>query len=554
MMGSQLGSLVDPQQGPKKKNIWFGIGGFAFFLSVIWGMVSGGTNDVLETMSTIACCFSIVAFVVGASVASAAAAKAQEAAGNVQIFNPGTLGTTIPPPTTMSTPVSMTDGDSSLSIEKTNWDVDEEISLRFKAPPWPVANKAWVGIVPMPMQSGSEALNDEETVSFLYLQGHTSGKLSFPSPGEGEWSIRLHDADDPAIAKQIAEVDFTVGASNEGAAELPTPPPSMMEAIEEFDEDAVGSALPTPPPSMMEAIEEFDEETINSMADEMGANLQEVIEQHAGDFDAAELKLMSTETFDSKLSALPEPVRMKVQSKLFQKIDAIKLKVDAKKARAAAGVAAGVAAVGVAAAATSSAASKVEEVAEKVEEIAAEPEPEPEPEVIQEPEPVPEPEPEPEVIQEPIPVPEPEPEPEAIEEIAPVPEPEPEPEAIEEIAPVEEVAEASIPLHDLIVQLSEARFASERSAIINEMEGASYSFAIEVERVERTVGIGLSEHLKSGRSLTGNIIGDDIEVLVRMPASRNEEMEAVQGASIDVNAVVSDWNSLRKRLDLNHIE
>ena len=515
MMGSQLGSLVDPQQGPKKKNIWFGIGGFAFFLSVIWGMVSGGTNDVLETMSTIACCFSIVAFVVGASVASAAAAKAQEAAGNVQIFNPGTLGTTIPPPTTMSTPVSMTDGDSSLSIEKTNWDVDEEISLRFKAPPWPVANKAWVGIVPMPMQSGSEALNDEETVSFLYLQGHTSGKLSFPSPGEGEWSIRLHDADDPAIAKQIAEVDFTVGASNEGAAELPTPPPSMMEAIEEFDE-----------------------ETINSMADEMGANLQEVIEQHAGDFDAAELKLMSTETFDSKLSALPEPVRMKVQSRLFQKIDAIKLKVDAKKARAAAGVAAGVAAVGVAAAATSSAASKVEEVAEKVEEIAAEPEPEPEPEVIQEPEPVPEPEPEPE----------------AIEEIAPVPEPEPEPEAIEEIAPVEEVAEASIPLHDLIVQLSEARFASERSAIINEMEGASYSFAIEVERVERTVGIGLSEHLKSGRSLTGNIIGDDIEVLVRMPASRNEEMEAVQGASIDVNAVVSDWNSLRKRLDLNHIE
>jgi len=54
--------------------------------------------------------------------------------------------------------------------------------------------------------------------------------------------------------------------------------------------------------------------------------------------------------------------------------------------------------------------------------------------------------------------------------------------------------------------------------------------------------------------LTGNIIGDDIEVLVRMPASRNEEMEAMQGASIDVTAMVSDWNSLRKRLDLNHVE
>ncbi|MCS5537020.1 MAG: hypothetical protein NZ770_02845, partial [Candidatus Poseidoniaceae archaeon] len=219
------------------------------------------------------------------------------------------------------------------------------------------------------------------------------------------------------------------------------------------DTSTVSSALPTPPPNMMEAIEEFDEDAINSMAEDMGASLQEVIEQHAGDFDAAELKMMSVETFDSKLGALPEPVRMKVQSRLFQKIDAIKLKVDAKKAKAAVGVAAGVAAVGVAAAATSAAASKVEEVAEKVEEITTEPEPEPEPKVIQEPEP------EPEVIQE------------------PEPEPEPEPETIEESEPVVEVVEASIPLHDLIVQLSEARFASERGAIIDKMEGASYSFA-----------------------------------------------------------------------------
>ena len=519
MMGSPLESITGLQQGPKKQYIWFGIAGFAFFLSLLWGLIDGGSGGVLEMMSSMACCFSIVSLVIGGGVASAAAAQANAAVDGIQIFNPDTLGTTMPTPgTTMTTPVTVTEGDSSLSIEKNNWDLDEEISLRFKAPPWPASNKAWVGIVPADVKSGSEALNDEATTSFLYLQGHTSGKLSFPSPGEGEWSIRLHDADDPTIAKQVAEIDFSVGESEKIGTGLPTPPTGMMAA----DTSTVSSALPTPPPNMMEAIEEFDEDAINSMAEDMGASLQEVIEQHAGDFDAAELKMMSVETFDSKLGALPEPVRMKVQSRLFQKIDAIKLKVDAKKAKAAVGVAAGVAAVGVAAAATSAAASKVEEVAEKVEEITTEPEPEPEPEVIQEPE--------------------------------PEPEPDPEPETIEESEPVVEVVEASIPLHDLIVQLSEARFASERGAIIDKMEGASYSFAIEVERIERTVGIGLSEHLKNGRSLTGDIIGDDIEVLVRMPASRNEEMEAMQGASIDVTAMVSDWNSLRKRLDLNHVE
>ena len=517
MMGSQLEELASHPAGPKKQNAWFGLAGFLLFLSVIWGAVGGG-EGVLGTMSSMACCFSIVSVVIGGSVASAAAAKAAAAAGEIQVFNPDTLGATTAP-----VPNEMLDESASLSMEKENWGVDEEISVRFKAPPWPASCKAWVGIVPAEIKSGSEALNDAATTSFLYLQGHTSGKLSFPSPGDGEWSIRLHDADDPAIAKQVAEIGFSVGESS-SADKLPTPPPNMIDEVEAAD---ISSALPTPPPNMMETIKEFDEDAINNMAEEMGASLQKTIME--SELDTAELKMMSVETFDAKLGALPEPVRMKVQSKLFENIDAIKLKVDAKKAKAAAGVAAGVAAVGVAAAARSSAASKVEEVVEKVEEIVAEPEPEPVEQIA-------------EPVEEIVAEPEPEP---PVEEVIEEPEP--------ETVPVQ-VAEASIPLHDLIVQLSEARFASERSAIIDEMEGASYSFSIEVDNVERTLGIGLSEYLKSGRSLTGNIVGDDIEVLVRMPASRNDEMEAVKGGSIDITATVSDWNSLRKRLDLNHIE
>ncbi|MBK29924.1 MAG: hypothetical protein CMB49_04340, partial [Euryarchaeota archaeon] len=130
-------------------------------------------------------------------------------------------------------------------------------------------------------------------------------------------------------------------------------------------------------------------------------------------------------------------------------------------------------------------------------------------------------------------------------------------EIVEEVEDVETVVEnisSGIDLHDLVVQLSEARFASERSSIIDSVQGSTYSFAIKVDRVERSLGIGLAEYLRNGRSLSGNIEGDDIDVNVRMPASRNDEMDSIdKGTVVDIVASVSDWNSLRKRLDLEHV-
>jgi hypothetical protein len=144
-----------------------------------------------------------------------------------------------------------------------------------------------------------------------------------------------------------------------------------------------------------------------------------------------------------------------------------------------------------------------------------------------------------------------EPEPEVIEQ-EPEAEPEPEPEVIQE--EVQVIEEASINLHDLVHQLGEARFASERSAIMDSIGGGAYNFSIEVSRVDRTLGIGLDEYLRGGRSLAGNVVGDDIEVLIRMPSSRNEEMKNSKGSIIELTATASDWNNLRKRLDMNHIE
>ena len=227
---------------------------------------------------------------------------------------------------------------------------------------------------------------------------------------------------------------------------------------------------------------------------------------------------------------MPEPVQAAAQSALEKKLNKTLKSIDAKKAGIVAASATGLAGIGMAAASVSASAERVKQVAEVIEEAVEEPEPEPE--VIEQ-----ESEPESEVIE---------------QESEPEPEPEPEPEVIQE--EVQVIEEASIKLHDLVHQLGEARFASERSAIMDSIDGGAYNFSIEVSGVERTLGIGLNEYLRGGRSLAGNVVGDDIEVLIRMPSSRNEEMDNSKGSIIELNATASDWNNLRKRLDMNHIE
>jgi hypothetical protein len=546
--------LIQAQEAqPKKKNPWFGLAGFTFFLSFIWGIVDGGHGGPLEALSSIACCLSMIFLVVGGSVASASAAAAKEAAQHgiqnpLQVIAPGSVPAQAP-----VTSKTM-DNSVSLTIEKEHWSDGEEIALRFKAPPWPVSTKAWVGIVPADVESGSEARNDEATVSFLYLQGHTSGKLTFPSPGIGNWSIRLHDADDPEVAEQVAEVDFIVGDSPIGI-----------------------------PGNISEQIADFDEEKIEQMVEDYSGTLQKVVDE--SDLDIEQLQQLTTQSLSSELSALPDPVKTKVESGIYKKLEALKFDVDAKKAKAAAGITAGLATAGVVAGVTAQAMEQTGKVTEEVEEAvaqekdeiaqaadetkaaveeamkqaeeakaaaeeAAKQAAEEAARITKEAE---------EAARKAV-----EDAGKAVEELeadskaeADVEETPIGEEVVEEVEVVETVVEeisSGIDLHDLVVQLSEARFASERSSIIDSVKGSTYSFAIKVDRVERSLGIGLSEYLRNGRSLSGNIEGDDIDVSVRMPSSRNDEMDSInEGTVVDVVASVSDWNSLRKRLDLDHI-
>ena len=561
-------------------NPWLKVAGYGIPVSIVFWII-GGDDGFFASMGSLTCCFSLVAFLIGGSKAQSKLAKKglDNAGVSLQQF-------------TQQTPVSSGNDVVSLTIEKSNWQDGEEIALRFTAPPWPAEAMAWVGIVPADTESGSEEINDAAAVSYLHLGGHQSGRLTFPSPGEGDWSIRLHSADDPSVGEQLAAVGFTVGLTNN-------------KLINDLIKDKVDTS------KWDGIVEEIAEKAENG---DFGENL-----------DNEEIRNISRSLLSTKTSGMPEPVQAAAQSALEKKLDKALKSIDAKKAGIVAASATGLAGIGMAAASVSASAERVKQVAEVIEEAVEEPEP-PAPEeypkelvmlseylsnseqsihqffksidldgsgkidayelqmalketgiadlppwetssllaaidtdkdgqidlpeleiaiakISKETSPK---ESDSELETEAIGQ-----ESEAIEQES-EPELEPEPEVIQE--EVQVVEEASISLHDLVHQLGEARFASERSAIMDSIDGGAYNFSIEVSGVERTLGIGLDEYLRGGRSLAGNVVGDDIEVLIRMPSSRNEEMESIKGSVIELTATASDWNNLRKRLDMNHIE
>ncbi|PDH25261.1 MAG: hypothetical protein CND29_00680 [Marine Group II euryarchaeote MED-G36] len=93
-----------------------------------------------------------------------------------------------------------------LEIAKSNFYSNEEIVLDFTVPE--MSHDAWIGVIPAEIPHGDEAVNDEHDVSYKYLQGATIGEFSFPNPGLGDWTIRLHDKDEGG--SELAYVEFNV--------------------------------------------------------------------------------------------------------------------------------------------------------------------------------------------------------------------------------------------------------------------------------------------------------------------------------------------------------
>ncbi|MEZ0374468.1 MAG: hypothetical protein ACAI44_35600 [Candidatus Sericytochromatia bacterium] len=93
-------------------------------------------------------------------------------------------------------------------LPKTQFKPGETVKLQFRAP-GSFLSSAWLGIVPANVPHGEESENDKFDKSYEYLEGKTSGELSFNMPEEpGSYDFRMHDRDDSG--KEACYQTFTV--------------------------------------------------------------------------------------------------------------------------------------------------------------------------------------------------------------------------------------------------------------------------------------------------------------------------------------------------------
>ena len=94
-----------------------------------------------------------------------------------------------------------------LTLSKTTFAAGENIDVTFTTD---VTEKtAWIGVIPSATPHGSEDVNDGADVSYVYLDGATSGKKTLRAPMTGgSFDLRLNESDKGG--KELASVTFTV--------------------------------------------------------------------------------------------------------------------------------------------------------------------------------------------------------------------------------------------------------------------------------------------------------------------------------------------------------
>jgi hypothetical protein len=94
-------------------------------------------------------------------------------------------------------------------------------------------------------------------------------------------------------------------------------------------------------------------------------------------------------------------------------------------------------------------------------------------------------------------------------------------------------------------------FGKERDLLIKDLLGKAFGFSLEVRRVDRSIGIYTEADYRDGQTVTGVVMGSDLEVVVYFPSDRNEEVKEWEPGSVhSVTAEVNDWDRLRKRPEL----
>ena len=135
-----------------------------------------------------------------------------------------------------------------------------------------------------------------------------------------------------------------------------------------------------------------------------------------------------------------------------------------------------------------------------------------------------------------------------------------EPEDIVEDTPAEEIAESVIePMNDgrgsevilLAEEIRDALTSTQRTKIVSQDMNGEWPVSVVIERITRTMGIGLAEEYKTGKTIEGKIEGTDIDVSIIASSLKHSNFDDWgAGTTISVNCVVKEYRAGLKRLEL----
>ena len=121
----------------------------------------------------------------------------------------------------------------------------------------------------------------------------------------------------------------------------------------------------------------------------------------------------------------------------------------------------------------------------------------------------------------------------------PVPDPEPEPEPA--------ATSSSDDIAAVAAHLETVKLFGDKRRYIESLSDEIFDFNLKIESMENTIGLGLGEEFRGGKTCIGTV--NDIEVGVRMPNT----MELRVGQEIYVEAKLLEYRSVIKRFEFEHL-
>ena len=105
-------------------------------------------------------------------------------------------------------------------------------------------------------------------------------------------------------------------------------------------------------------------------------------------------------------------------------------------------------------------------------------------------------------------------------------------------------------LNETLERLDKAVMSKDRENIISELAGSQMDLNLTIDRIDNTIGYGIEESLRGGKTIVGSIEGIPHPVSIKVPKSMNDFASGLKkGQKIEQNVTLSSFNSIRKMLE-----